>query len=355
MNKEVFVKIWEMFFSGNGLQDYIFFLIVFLALAALLPFIAHKILAKLETISKKHQTEFNNSFIKSIADISTLFFVSIALYASTRHLIMPSLLSFLIKALFLFGIVYEAVKLAGALITFVLEKRLFQTKKEASENKQTSSALKLLIRIILWIIGLTLILSNLGFDVTSLVASLGIGSLAVSLALQNILKDLFSSFSITIDKPFEEGDYIIIGDQEGEVKKIGLKTTRLQAVGGEELVVSNNELTNTRIRNYKKMKQRRVKFMFGITYETPVTKLKTIPKTIEKIIKAIKELEFHSAAFKEFGDFSLNFQVIYYIKDNDYKNYLRLQEKINLKIMEAFEKQKIEMAYPTQTVHLVNK
>jgi len=212
--------------------------------------------------------------------------------------------------------------------------------------------LNIIIKIILWIIGLLLILSNLGINITSLVAGLGIGGIAIALALQNILSDLFSSFAIYFDKPFKVGDFIIIGKDMGTVEQIGIKTTRLRALQGEQIVISNQELTSARIQNFKKLSERRVAFELGVVYGTPDDKMKKIPELIEKIIKETKDTRFDRSHFKSFGDFALIFETVYYITSGEYLDYMNAQQEIGLKIKEKFSTEEIEFAYPTQTLFL---
>jgi small-conductance mechanosensitive channel len=197
-----------------------------------------------------------------------------------------------------------------------------------------------------------LILSNIGVNITSLIAGLGIGGLAIAFALQRILEDFFSSFSIYFDKPFEEGDFIIVGSDMGVVKHIGLKTTRLQTLQGQELVISNKELTDSRVNNYKKMKKRRIVFTFGVEYSTPVAKMKKINKIVEAIFKKIEGADLDRVHFKEFGDFSLNYEIVYYVKTGDYLEYMNIQQEINLTLKQQFEKENIEFAFPSQTIYM---
>jgi small-conductance mechanosensitive channel len=159
---------------------------------------------------------------------------------------------------------------------------------------------------------------------------------------------LFSSFAIYFDKPFSVGDFIIAGEHMGTVEKIGIKTTRIRALQGEEIIISNNELTGARIQNFKKMKKRRIVSSFGILYETPVEKVKKVKEIVKNIFKTLENAELSRIHFKELGDFSLNFEIVYSITTGDYNAYMDTREKFNLSLMEAFEKEKIEFAYPTQ-------
>jgi len=197
-----------------------------------------------------------------------------------------------------------------------------------------------------------LVLQNLGYEISALVAGLGISCIAVAFALQNILSDIFASFSIYFDKPFKTGDFIVVGNDMGVVNKIGIKSTRIRALQGHEIVISNKELTGSRVHNYKKMERRRVLFSIGVEYGTPVAKLKKIPKIIKDSIEAQESTTFDRVHFKEFGDFSLLFEIVYYVESGDYTNYRDIQQEINFSIAEKFKKSKIEMAFPTTTVHV---
>lgn len=336
---------------GNTMQDYVIALGIFLGVLIASKIFQLIIVKRIEKWAKLTKTDIDDELVKIIDEIPGVFYFYIALYIALRFLVVHPMVTKVTNALLIILIFYWATKAASSLIEYLLNKMAIK-KGKSPEKTSSYFAITLVAKVILWSVGLLLILSNLGVDITALVASLGIGGIAIALALQNILSDLFSSFSIYFDKPFEIGDYIVIGDHSGTVKKIGLKTTRIQALQGEEIVISNHELTSTRVQNFKKMKKRRINFGFGVTYDTPSAKLKKIPKIIKKIIKDVKLTSFDRAHFKEFADSSLNFEVIYNISSREYSDYMDVQQRINLDIVEAFEKEKIEMAFPTQTIHL---
>ncbi|MCK4428221.1 MAG: mechanosensitive ion channel family protein, partial [candidate division Zixibacteria bacterium] len=191
-----------------------------------------------------------------------------------------------------------------------------------------------------------------GFKISTVIAGLGIGGIAVALAAQAILGDLFSYFSILFDRPFEVGDFIILDDYLGTIEHIGIKTTRVRSLGGEQLVFSNADLTNSRLRNYKRMAKRRVVFKLGVTYQTTLEQVKEIPTIIKNIIQNITDTVFDRAHFSSYGDFSLVFETVYYVLSRDYNKYMNIQQEINFAIKEEFEKRGIEFAYPTQTLFL---
>jgi small-conductance mechanosensitive channel len=218
----------------------------------------------------------------------------------------------------------------------------------------SGSALILVIgaRLAVWSLVTVLVLANLGIDITALVAGLGIGGVAVALAVQAILGDLFASLSIVLDKPFAVGHFIVVGDLMGTVERIGLKTTRLRSLWGEQLVIANSKLLESRIRNYRLMEERRIAFEFGVTYQTPPEVLRAIPREVREIVTARDGIRFDRAHFKAFGDSALLFEVVYWILDPDYNRYMDTQQEINLALFERLPDLGADFAYPTQTVLL---
>lgn len=220
-------------------------------------------------------------------------------------------------------------------------------------GRQTGEALiALLGRTIVWSTVALLLLANLGVDITALVAGLGVGGVAVALALQNVLSDLFASVSILLDKPFHRGDFIIVGDLLGTIERIGLKTTRIRSLWGEQLILSNNDLLSSRIRNYKRMRERRIHFEVGVVYSTPADKLEQVSGILRKAIDAQDRARFDRAHLRQFGDFSLVYEAAYYVLSPDYTVYMDVNEAIHTEIFRRFEEEGIEFAFPTRTVHL---
>lgn len=216
----------------------------------------------------------------------------------------------------------------------------------------TIRALGFLATVIVWAAVILVALDNLGIRVTAMIAGLGIGGVAIALAVQNILGDLFASLSIVLDKPFVCGDFIVVGDLSGSVEKVGLKTTRVRSLSGEQLVFSNSDLLQSRIRNYKRMFERRIAFSVGLSYRTTREQVAAVPGMVRKIIEEQADIRFDRAHFKGFGDSSLDFEMVYYVLSPDFTLYMDRQQAINLAMMEAFETQGIEFAFPTRTVVL---
>jgi len=246
---------------------------------------------------------------------------------------------------------YYLIRVIQASVDVFMRKLMVQ--KGDKEGQEMIKLISTIIKVGLWGIAILLVLSNLGYNVNSLVAGLGVSGIVIAFAVQKVASDLFSSLSIYFDKPFKSGDFVAIGTDKGTIKSIGMRTTRLTNLTGEELVIPNSEIVSVRIQNFGNMERRRVAFNIGVTYNTPKIKLEAIPEMIKNIIKKQKKATYDRCYFKDFGDFSLGFDIVYYVETNEYEDYLKIQQAINLAIVEHFEKEKIEIAFPTQTVHVV--
>ncbi len=341
---------WQYSFGGNTISEYIDAVLIFLVFLIVFKVFQTIILYKLNKFAEKTKTDIDDTFIKIVKTLKPPFYSFLAFYMAIKFLVIEALADKIIGYLLIAWVIYQGIIAVQILIDYILRRQL-----KGKEDPHAKSAIKLMGNIakgILWLIGILLFLSNLGIDVTSLIAGLGIGGIAIALALQNVLGDLFSSFAIYLDRPFAVGDFVILGTDMGTVEKIGIKTTRIRTLRGEELVVSNNELTQTRIQNFKQMEERRITFNFGVTYNTPTEKVEKIPGMVERIIKEEKLTKFDRAHFNLFGDSALMFEVVYYISSSEYIDYANAQQSINLKMKDLFEKEGIEFAYPTQTVIL---
>lgn len=207
--------------------------------------------------------------------------------------------------------------------------------------------------LVLWTLILLLSLEALDVNVNSLIASLGVGGIAVALAAQNVLGDLFASIAILLDKPFVVGDGIQVGDFNGSVEKIGVKTTRLRSVNGEEIVMGNSDLISSRIRNFKRLQERRVITQIGVEYDTPIAKLREIPQMLREIVGHVPDTRFDRAHFTGFGDSALKFELVYFAQRLEYVSMMDMQQAVNIEILERFEREGIQFAFPTQTMRMV--
>ncbi|MBP3973177.1 mechanosensitive ion channel family protein [Pseudoxanthomonas spadix] len=207
---------------------------------------------------------------------------------------------------------------------------------------------------VLWALVLLTVLQSMGVNITALVAGLGVGGIAVALAVQNILGDLFASLSIVIDRPFEVGDFVVVDDLAGTVEQVGLKTTRVRALSGEQLVFANSDLLGARVHNYKRMQTRRIVFEFGVLYSTPHDKLSSIPATVREILEGIDNANYDRSHFKAFGASSYDFETVYIMQTPDFNAYMDVQQTINLELVRRFAEQGISFAFPTRTIDFSN-
>jgi small-conductance mechanosensitive channel len=275
----------------------------------------------------------------------------LVIHFGLKYLTLSSSFLAIERVALLTAITFFLLRAASSLVSYMFRQALSRQEKNEQREKQSRGIL-LIVHIIIWSAGILFLIDNLGYDITTIIAGLGIGGIAVALAAQTILGDLFSYFVIFFDKPFEIGDFIIIDDKMGTVEYVGIKTTRIRTLSGEQLICSNTDLTNSRVHNYKRMQERRVVFEFGIVYNTPAAKIKLIPQMVKHIIESVEYTRFDRAHFKSFGDFSLNYEVVFYVLSADYNTYMDIQQAINIKLFELFEKEEIAFAFPTQTVLL---
>jgi len=343
------------YLGSLDLAPYFGALIIFTLLTTFFWLLQVVILNRLTKLSKHTKTDFDDVAVAAVASIKPSVYMLVSFYIALQLLILPELADNVVTAVFLFVVVWQAIEVVSQLVSYAARK--FLEKDEDNDgitdpnSANASQMVILLTGIALWAFGGIFVLSNLGVEVTSLVAGLGIGGIAIAFALQGILSDLFSSFSIYFDKPFRVGDFIVIGEDTGTVEKIGIKSTRIRTLQGEELVVSNAELTSTRVQNYKKMKNRRISFNLGVTYDTSADKVKIIPKLLKGAIEGVENVNFDRAHFASYGDSALLFEIVYFVETGDYNVYMDRQQEINLRIMTSFQAEAIEFAFPTQTIY----
>ena len=344
-------SFWEKILWGNTIRDWVIAIIIIAVSIFLLRIVKTIVLVQLKKWSKKTNTTIDDFLLVSIEKSVLPFFYLLSVYLGLSYLSVGEKGQNILRIAFLVAASFFVIRLITSVISYLVE-NFTRSQQDAETKRKQARGIVVIVNIIVWIIGIVFLIDNLGYDITTLVAGLGIGGIAIALAAQAVLGDLFSYFVIFFDKPFEIGDFIIIGDKMGTVDYVGIKTTRIRALSGEQLVVSNTDLTNSRVQNYKRMEKRRVVFSIGVLYETTADKLKKIPGIIKSKIELQPDLQFDRAHFFAFGDFSLNFEIVYYIPSADYNLYMDRQQAINLAIFEEFQKEKIEFAYPTQKIFI---
>lgn len=337
-------------FGGNTIKTYLISLIIFLVGLVLIFIFRKIILARLEKWAKKTESEFDDFLINRIEKLIVPIFYFLAFYLALEALKFSAEVQKIINVIYIIIVTYLVVRFIAVLVNYAIYS--YWKRKEGEEAAKNLRGVSSLINLIVYSIGLIFLLENLGLKISTVVAGLGIGGIAVALAAQTILGDLFNYFVIFFDKPFQVGDFIMIDNKLGSIEKIGVKTTRIKSLSGEQLVFSNTDLTNSRIHNFKKMERRRVAFTIGVIYQTKLEQLQIIPEIIKNIIQSHDDVQFDRAHFSNYGNFSLNFETVYYVIGADYNKYMDIQQSINLKIYDEFSKRGIEFAYPTQTVFL---
>lgn len=307
---------------------------------------------RLHAFARRTATDIDDFLIGLLRQITFPVQLLIALYLAARSLVLPTSIGKALQFFFVIVLSYKTIRILQKVSDFLLDKWLRKTQGEDPTGAVVVQNLSKVVQVALWVVGLVFVLDNLGVNITSVVAGLGIGGVAVALAAQAVLGDAFSSFAIFMDKPFKVGDFIIVGDMLGTVEYVGFKTTRIRSLGGEQLIFSNSDLTNSRIRNYKRMESRRVLFKLGVVYQTPIDQMRAIPDLIKGIVGECKQARFDRCHFQSYGDFALIIETVFYVLSPDYNVYMDVQQFINLRIMEEFKKRGIEFAYPTQQIYV---
>ena len=303
--------------------------------------------------AQKTKTNLDDEILKSIRTMILLLIITIGIYYALTSL--SFIAPYEVELAQIFSVVqillvaFAITRVANVLIDWYAAR---QVGYEKGKNNHLMFILKKVVQLVVYVMSFLVILYVFKIDLSGVIVGLGVGGIAIALAVQNTLSDVFSAFSIYFDHPFEIGDFVVIGEHSGTVTNIGVRSTRIKLLQGEELIISNKELTSTRIRNFKRLDKRRITFNFGVVYSTPSNKLKQVIDIVTKIINDIDIAELDRVHFASFGDFSLIFEVVYYMKVPGYREYMDTQQKINFAIKDAFEKEGIEMAFPTQTIYL---
>jgi small-conductance mechanosensitive channel len=340
-------------YLGNTLQDWLIAVGIALGGFLLLFLVKQIVRNRLLRLVKRSRSNVDDFIIPLVNQTRWFFLLALSVFLSSLILTLPADIDLWFRRVIQIIIALQVGFWGSGMISFYISQGVeSRIAEDQGDDATTLDALGLISKIALWVILGLIVLDNLDVEINSLVTSLGIGGIAVALAVQNILGDLFSSLSITLDKPFAIGDFIVVGDFEGDVEDIGLKSTRVRSLSGEEVVFSNTDLLNSRIRNFKKLEKRRISFDFGVVYGTELKHLKEIPGIVEGIISPMKNVEFERVHFKTLGDYSLDYAVVYYVLVPEYATYLDIQQSINLALYEKFEKFGIEFAYPTQKLLL---
>lgn len=346
------LKWLEYEFFGNSLSNWAVGATVFVVLFLGLLLVRRVLRGRFTRLAASKDVKAIKVAAHALDRTKGWFLLLISAYVGSRFWVLPDQVDTVATSIATIVTLWQAgLWAAGASLHFIHLRRAEEL-KEDPESVAAMDVFSFLVAVVIWSVVLLLTLDNLGVNITALIAGLGVGGIAVALAAQNILGDLFASLSIVLDKPFVVGDFLIIGDFLGSVEKVGIKTTRLRSLSGEQLVFSNNDLLSSRIRNYGRMFERRIVFSVGVTYQTKAQQIKDIPGILRAAVEAQDHVRFDRAHFQKYGDFALVFEIVYYVTVPDYAVYMDVQQAINLYIFEEFENAGIEFAYPTQTLYV---
>lgn len=337
---------------GNAVESWLTAGAILLAVVVAERMLRAVVLSRLRGWARRTRTDVDDLATAVLSATRTALVAVVGLYAASLSLVLPGRVEEVLEIAAALALLAQVGFWGGAAIRFLVARIRSREEAVDAETATAVGAMGFLGRLALWALLLLVAIDNLGYDVTALVTGLGIGGVAVALAVQNILGDLFASLSIILDKPFVIGDYLTVGDYQGTVERIGLKTTRLRSVTGEELIFSNRDLLESRVQNFGRMEERRHKFEVGVTYDTAAETAERIPEMIREVLEEEEVARFDRSHFKAFGDSALLFETVYYVTDPTYATLMDVQQRVNLELLRRFEAAGVEFAYPTRTVVL---
>ena len=322
------------------------------AVLALLLLIRWLLCRQLERVAGRTANHADDFALQIVRKTHFYFIAFVAVYAGVRALPLAAAAAYALRVAGVFAFTLQLAAWGNAIIAAYLGRQIKRRMSRDAASATTMTAVGYIIRFVFYVVLLVLALDNLGFEVRTLVTTLGIGGIAIALALQKVLGDLFGSLSIVLDKPFVLGDAIAVGDLSGTVEHIGLKTTRLRSLSGEQLVFSNSDLLEARIRNFQRLRERRVVITIGVTYQTPRTVLAAIPGVLQEAVLQHEQARFDRAHLSTYGPSSIDFELVYTATTNDYATHMSMKQAIYLEIHRRFEEMGVSFAYPTTTVIL---
>lgn len=346
------MEFLDQSYFGNPVRQWLIAAGVVVATLVVLKLLRGLLVWRLAKLAEKTATRIDDFLVDVLRKTRRFIVLILSLYAGAQFLRFPASVNVILDIVLIITVLLQVGFWGNAIITFWVGHIVRSRITTDGASATTITALGFLGKIILWSVVLLVALDNVGVNITGLAAGVGIGGIAIALAVQSILGDLFASLSIVLDKPFVIGDFIIVDQYLGTVEHIGLKTTRVRSLSGEQVIFSNADLLKSRIRNYKRMFERRVVFSVGITYQTPRDKVKLASTILKESIEHQPVARFDRAHFKEFGDSALVYEAVYYVKSPEFNVYMDTQQAVNLEIMERFEQEGIQFAHPTRTLFI---
>jgi small-conductance mechanosensitive channel len=333
----------DQVYYNNTVREYAIVLGVILASILILSIIKRFVINSLRKLAARTAVTGDDFLVDGLDRFGLPVIQFIVIYWSLNTLDLSTKAERIIEVATSVAVTYFILRFLSAVILLLLESRI-RRQSQGEEKIKQLGGLMLIINVIIWVAGLVFLFENLGYNVTTIVAGLGIGGIAIALAAQNILGDLFNYFVIYFDRPFEVGDFIVVDDKAGTVEYLGVKTTRIRSLSGEQIIIGNSNIASARIHNHKRLINRRVVFTINIDYRTPHEKLQTIPGILKSIVEQQKPVLFDRAHLATFGDWSFKFEVVYLVLNPDFNKYMDIQQAINLKIVEELKKNDIYIA-----------
>lgn len=344
----------EWFVFGISMETWLKAVILAVLSYVIIELLIRVVMQRMNALAKRTDKRFGYILADALGATKHTLITLIAILIGLHMVTLPEKLELRLSQISVILIGIQLILWINRSINAWVERLGGEEGKPELRNRATTTTMVFLLRLAVILTVILAVLANLGVNITAFVASLGIGGIAIALALQNVLSDLFASLSIGLDKPFEIGDFIIVDDMLGTVEYVGVKTTRLRSLGGELIIRSNAELLKSVIRNYKSMQERRIVFGFRIMYETPIDKVPQVAQAVRDIITNIPDARLDRAHFSKLGSSSLEFEVVYYVLSPDYALYMDVQQRINLDLMRYCDAQKIGFAYPTTMLHVAS-
>jgi len=349
------MEILDRVLLGNTVRAWLIAAGITLGLTIVLRTMVSVVIGRLRQLAGRTATDVDDIAVEVLSRTKLLFLVFLGVWAGSRTLELGEGGDWAVRVFGILTVVVQAAAWGNVAIASLIRRQISRTIEADPATATTINALGYVLRAALWVVLLLAALANLGIEIGPLLAGLGVGGIAVALAVQNILGDLFASLSIVLDKPFVIGDFIVVGNMAGTVEHIGLKTTRVRSISGEQLIFANSDLLSSRIQNFRRMQERRILFRIGVTYQTSRDLLARIPDMIRASIESQPLARFDRAHFKEFGDSAFIYEVVFFVLSPEYLAWMEVQQAINLEIMRRFEEHGIAFAYPTRTVFLTRE
>ena len=345
-------SLWQQVYWGNTVMAYVIAAGSILIAWLIIKIVKNIVFKQIEKFAGKTTNKYDDFFTDIIEKFIVPWLYIFANYSIIQQLNLHPRLDKVLDAAMAFVTMYFAVRLVNFTVHLLIIRQM-RRRGESEERINHLGGILVVLKGFVWVIGLLTLARNFGFDVSTLLASLGVGGIAIALASQAILGDLFSYLVIFFDKPFEVGDAVTLSnDVSGTIEYIGIKTTRIRSVSGEQLVISNTNMTNSTIRNWKRMEQRRVAFKLGVVYRTSYKLLQQLPTLLKSIVLEQQSVRFDRAHLQEYGNYSINFEIVYFITDPDYNLFMDTHQAVLFRIHEEFSKLGIEFAMPTQTLFI---